>query len=78
MFALFNCTETKETRSSGISLLISVSNTHSTTNRDVEPFQFAVIANNRDEADIICKNVYIICRWDGNSDLELCNELVMR
>jgi len=76
MFTLFNCAKTKETRSSGISLPIPMSNTHSTTDRDVKPFQLAILTNNRDEAYIICENVYIICGWDSNSDLELYNELV--
>lgn len=48
-----------------------MSNTHSTADRDVKPFQLAILADNCNEANIICENVYIICRWDSNSDFEL-------
>ncbi len=52
-------------------------NTHASTNRDVETSQFTVIANNRDEAQIVGENVDVVGRRYGDSNFELDNTVSM-
>jgi len=46
-------------------------NTHAASNRNIEPFQFAVVAHNSNETEIIGKHVDIVCGRYRNSNFEL-------
>lgn len=68
---LFNGTESKDITQSGVSLLVPMCNTHTTTSGDIETRKFALLINDSDEADIVGKDINVVVRWYGNGDFEL-------
>ena len=72
VFALLGCAETDQTSQARVSLLVSMCNTHATSNHNIEPFQFATVADNSNKTEIVGKHVDIICRRYRNSNFELC------
>jgi hypothetical protein len=57
---LFWRTKANKTAKTRVGLLVSVCNTHSTTNRDVEAFELPVLIKDDDETKVIGKDVYIV------------------
>lgn len=72
IFALLGCAETDQTSQARVSLLVSVCNTHATSNRNIEPFQFAIVADNSNKTEIVGEHINIVCRRYSNSNFELC------
>ena len=72
-WTLFNRAETDHVSKPGISLLVSMCDTHTASNGDIEPCQFAFSVYNCDETKVIGKDVDIICGWYYDSDFELVN-----
>lgn len=62
IFALIRCTKSKEAAKARVGLFVSVSDTHSTTNSNIEAFELAVSTDDGDETHIIGKDVNIV-RW---------------
>jgi hypothetical protein len=69
--ALFDCAEADDISDARIRLLVSVCDTHTATNGNVEASKLAVIPNNGDKAEIIGENVNVIRRRYSDSNFEL-------
>lgn len=76
--ALFNGAEADDISNTRVCLLVSMCDTHASTDGNVEASQLAVIPNDSDKAKIICEDVNIIRRRHGNSDFELKTQLTSR
>lgn len=63
--------EPKNITQSRVSLLVSVSNTHTTTSSNVETSKFALLIDNSDKANIVREEIDVIMWRDGNCDFEL-------
>jgi hypothetical protein len=71
IFALFRGAEAKNAARARIGLFIAMGNTHTTTGSDVEALELAVSVNDRDKTNVVGEEVNIVCRRNGNSNLEL-------
>jgi hypothetical protein len=71
ILTLLHCAKTEDIGSSGVRLLVSMRNTHSTSSSDIESGEFTVLVHDCDEADIIGEEVDVIRRGDGNGNFEL-------
>ena len=72
IFALLGCAETDQTGQARVSLLVPVCDTHATSNRNIEPFQFAIVADYSNETEIVGEHIDIVCGRYRNSNFELC------
>jgi hypothetical protein len=71
VLALFWCTKANETAKTRVGLLVSVRNTHSTTNCNIEAFELPVLTKDGDETKVIGKDVYIVSWRNRYCDFEL-------
>jgi hypothetical protein len=71
ILALFWCTKANETAEARVRLLVSVRNTHPTTNGNIEAFELAVLTDDRDETNVIGKDVDVVGRRNRYCDFEL-------
>lgn len=71
IFALLDSAETNFGPDARVRLFVSVSNTHTTTNGNIKALQLPIITNNRDESDIVRKDINIVDRRYGDCDFEL-------
>jgi hypothetical protein len=71
ILALFWCTEAKETAKARVSLLVSVRNTHSTSNSNIKALELAVLTDNGDETNVIGKDVDVVGWWNRDCNFEL-------
>lgn len=67
--------ETDDITQSGVGLLVTVSNTHTTTNTNVVTNDLVVL-NNGNETNVVGEDVNGVVRRDGDGDLEFTREVV--
>lgn len=67
--------ETDDITQSRVGLLVTVSNTHTTTNTNVVTNDLVVL-NNGNETDVVGEDVNGVVRRDGDGDLEFTREVV--
>ena len=63
--------EAKYASQTRVRLFVAVRNTHATTCGDVESREVAILVNNRNEANIVSKEINIIIGWDSDGYFEL-------
>ena len=68
---LFDCTETNHITQPGVGFLISVSDAHSASDRDIEPNKRALGVNDSNETQVISKDVHVVRRRYRNGYFEL-------
>jgi hypothetical protein len=71
ILTLFWCTKSNETPKARVRLLVSVRDTHATTNSNIEAFELAVSTDDGDETNVIGKDVNIVSGRNRHCDLEL-------
>ena len=69
--ALLGRAETDDRTETGVRLLVAVRDTHTTTDRDVETLELAVVADDGDVAEVVGEDVDVVGRRDSDGDLEL-------
>lgn len=72
---ILSCDETDDITQSRVGLLVTVSNTHTTTNANIVTNDLVVL-NNGNETNIVGEDVNGIVRRDGDGDLEFTGEVV--
>jgi hypothetical protein len=68
---LLDITEPNDGTSTGIGLLVTVRDTHTSSYRDVEASKLTLLVGDGNKPDIIGIDINIIDWWDCNSDFEL-------
>lgn len=71
VLSLLGCAETDDASSARVRLLVSVGNTHTTTDGNVEAFEFTIWSNNGDETEVIGEDIHVIGGGNGDGNLEL-------
>lgn len=70
-FALFHCTEANDISDTRICVLASMRNTHSSPDSNVEAGQIPVAVYDGNKSEVVGKDIDIVGRRNGHSDLEL-------
>ena len=69
--ALLGRAEADDRAQARVGLLVAVRDTHTTTDRDVETLELAVVADDGDVAEVVGEDVDVVGRRDSDGDLEL-------
>ena len=70
-YTLFCCNEAQNAPCARVCLLITVRDTHPATCGHVEASQLAMLVDNSDKADVVGKDIDVVCWWDCNSNFKL-------
>jgi hypothetical protein len=68
---LLNSAETNDVCKSRVCFFIAVRYPHTATDSNIEASQFSPVIDNGNEAQVICKDIDVISRWNRNRDFEL-------
>lgn len=74
--SLLNGTKSNHITKARIRLFVTVGHAHATTHCDIETFQFTILVDNGNKAEVIGKDVDVVVRRNGDCNFELDGNLV--